>query len=302
MTSEIRQYRISHRTRYVYSYESSLCHNRVHLRPRQLPYQTTLHASVEISPKPDFREQEVDSFGNPTEFFSIEHVHGEMKVHSECLVERRSFEVPEKAGITSRMLQEMVRSPVSRESVLASEFVVGSSYCLIDELFARFVEPVWNWDEDALLCTMAINDRIHQEFRYHPASTNVTTDALTSLRERCGVCQDFAHVFISCMRTLGIPARYVSGYLNTLPPPGKEKLVGADASHAWVSVYLGAIGWVDLDPTNRMFPNLDHVTLAWGRDYADVPPVQGVFVGGGQTKLDVAVDVTPAQNDSTVRP
>jgi transglutaminase-like putative cysteine protease len=144
---------------------------------------------------------------------------------------------------------------------------------------------------------LALNKRIYEEFLYKPSSTQVSTPPRVSLEKRQGVCQDFAHVMISCFRTMGLAARYVSGYLQTIPPPGKPRLVGADASHAWVSVYLGPLGWLDLDPTNCVIPGLDHITIGWGRDYSDVPPVQGVFVGGGFTSLQVSVDVLPISQE-----
>jgi transglutaminase-like putative cysteine protease len=140
---------------------------------------------------------------------------------------------------------------------------------------------------------------IHSDFLYLPESTHVATSPLDVLAERRGVCQDFAHVLICCLRSLGIPARYVSGYLLTQPPPGEEKLVGADASHAWVSAFAGPAGWIDLDPTNDVVPGWEHLTVAWGRDYADVAPVQGVYVGGGFTSLHVAVDVMLANESAT---
>ncbi|MCA9209436.1 MAG: transglutaminase family protein, partial [Planctomycetales bacterium] len=140
-----------------------------------------------------------------------------------------------------------------------------------------------------------LNARIHTEFAYDPRATTVNTPLEQVLKQRRGVCQDFAHLAIGCLRAMGLPARYVSGYLRTIPPPGQPRLVGADASHAWLSVYCGPLGWVDLDPTNNVIPTTDHLTVAWGRDYSDVCPIQGVFVGGGQHTMTVSVDVEPLQ-------
>jgi len=136
-----------------------------------------------------------------------------------------------------------------------------------------------------------LNNKIYNEMEYSPDATQVSTKPLEALATKQGVCQDFAQIAICCLRSLGIPARYVSGYLLTHPAPGKEKLIGADASHAWLSTYAGDLGWIDFDPTNNLIPGLDHITVAWGRDYADVAPIHGVFVGGGYTQLSVSVDV-----------
>jgi len=291
---QVRRYSITHVTDYVYSSESSLCHNQLHLRPRELSNQRTMHAQVEITPPPDYRVRGVDAFGNPVEFFSIERVHASMRVVSKCEVERVGLEVPKMLGMSVRSLRGWM---LENRDLEASEATYPSRYCVPHEDFERFASPVWDEEADALQVVLALNQRIKEEFRYKPASTHVGTPPRLSLERREGVCQDFAHVMISCFRTMGMAARYVSGYLLTQPPPGKPRLVGADASHAWVSVYLGPLGWIDVDPTNGVVPGLDHITIGWGRDYADVAPVQGVFVGGGFTALQVAVDVLPVEVD-----
>lgn len=156
------------------------------------------------------------------------------------------------------------------------------------------MKPIWNPQQDCLEWLDHFNRFLYESIQYRPRSTDVSTSSIDALRSRKGVCQDLANIFISCMRTIGIPSRYVSGYLITVPAPGQPKLMGADASHAWVSVYAGPLGWIDWDPTNNMRVDLDHIAIAWGRDYADVAPVHGVFIGGGDTTLNVAVDVVLA--------
>jgi transglutaminase-like putative cysteine protease len=166
--------------------------------------------------------------------------------------------------------------------------------------FETYARSKLDPDLDAVDACVRLMHAIHSDFRYDPDSTHVATSPREVFLKRRGVCQDFAHVLICCLRSIGIPARYVSGYLLTHPEPGKEKLVGADASHAWVSAYLGKAGWLDLDPTNRRIPGWEHLTVAWGRDYADVAPVQGVYVGGSYTSLEVSVDVMLANESGEV--
>lgn len=294
----IREYQVSHRTHYRYSFPASLCHNQLHLRPREVTGQTLLHASIQIDPAPAYRSSGLDSFGNPTEFFSIEHAHDELCVHSSFSLQRLEPNHPSQAGFTADELLDWLNRSDCAESIQAQEFLSESRYCSIGNEFIQFLKPVWEPQQDALRVIDQVNQFIHESIQYQPLSTDVTTPSILALRNRRGVCQDLANVFISCMRSLGIPARYVSGYLVTTPPPGQPKLVGSDASHAWTSLYLGSLGWIDWDPTNNKRVDLDHITLAWGRDYADVAPIQGVFVGGGGTSLEVAVDVVLANESA----
>ena len=310
----VRRYSITHVTDYVYSSESSLCHNQLHLRPRELSYQRTLHSQVEVTPPPDYRVKGIDAFGNLTEFYSIERIHGSMRVVSKCEVERESVSFASQGGAGLGLPQGLpvtdlrdwiagvegfggATGSVGNRDLEAMEYLYPSRYCQPHEDFRKFVEPIWDPQVDSLQFALALNRRIYEELSYTPSATQVSTPPRVSLEKRQGVCQDFAHVMISCFRTMGLAARYVSGYLQTIPPPGKPRLVGADASHAWVSVYLGPLGWLDLDPTNCVIPGLDHITIGWGRDYSDVPPVQGVFVGGGFTSLQVSVDVLPISQE-----
>ncbi len=310
----VRRYSITHVTDYVYSSESSLCHNQLHLRPRELSYQRTLHSQVEVTPPPDYRVKGIDAFGNLTEFYSIERIHASMRVVSKCEVERESVSFASQGGAGLGLPQGLpvtdlrdwiagvrgfggASGSVGNRDLEAMEYLYPSRYCHPHEDFRKFVEPIWDPQVDSLQFALALNRRIYEELSYTPSSTQVSTPPRVSLEKRQGVCQDFAHVMISCFRTMGLAARYVSGYLQTIPPPGKPRLVGADASHAWVSVYLGPLGWLDLDPTNCVIPGLDHITIGWGRDYSDVPPVQGVFVGGGFTSLQVSVDVLPISQE-----
>jgi transglutaminase-like putative cysteine protease len=292
-----RRYRVSHQTEYDYSSESALCHNQLHLRPRELPLQRVSHSLIEIDPKPACRFQWDDTFGNHVEFFSIEELHASLTVTSKCVVERALSTTPMRSGLDWDEWLAWIHRSTHLENIAAKEFLYDSRYCHRGAEFRDYAAPQLVNARDAIEALLTLNTRIHTEFSYDPESTHVTTHPLDVLAKKRGVCQDFAHVLICCLRSLGVPARYVSGYLLTQPPPGKPRLVGADASHAWVSAYVGPLGWIDLDPTNNAVLGSEHITVAWGRDYADVAPIQGVYVGGGFTTLNVAVDVTLA-NDS----
>lgn len=292
-----RRYHITHRTHYDYSNESSLCHNQLHLAPRDLPHQHVEHAWIEIEPAPACRFQWRDTFDNPVEFFSIEQVHSSMTVTSRCVVERTCPVRPTSCGQNWIDLAAAIRTQNRPDMVEATEYLFDSRFCQRAPEFEQYARARLDPNIDAVDALLALNQRIHSEFTYMPESTHVTTPPSEVLQKKRGVCQDFAHVLICCLRSVGIPSRYVSGYLLTQPPPGRPRLIGADASHAWVSAFAGDAGWIDLDPTNNMTPGTDHITVAWGRDYADVAPIQGVFVGGGYTSLHVSVDVMLA-NDS----
>lgn len=310
-TYRIRDYQISHQTSYRYGSPVSMCHNQLHLRTRDVPGQRLLQCNIEITPTPEFHTPWTDGFGNPCDFFSIERLHHEMSVHATSLIQRhepyhqwyagfsveqlRSELLPQGGGLPSNS------TIAGQENSRAIEFLNASKYCSLSDEFTEFMKPVWNPQQDCLEWLDHFNRFLYESIQYSPRSTDVSTSSIDALRSRQGVCQDLANIFISCMRTIGIPARYVSGYLITVPAPGQPKLVGADASHAWVSVYTGPWGWIDWDPTNNMRVDLDHISIAWGRDYADVAPVQGVFIGGGETTLNVAVDVVLANEQEANR-
>ncbi|MCU0709437.1 MAG: transglutaminase family protein [Pirellula sp.] len=297
--ADSRSYRVTHRTHYEYSNESSLCHNELHLKPRELPDQQVRKAFIEIQPTPACRFLWLDTFGNHVEFFSIEQVHSELTITSKSEVVRSRPVGTGSCGMTWLEVAQWVHFSRNIEAIAATEFLFDSLFCFQASEFEAYAKSKMDPSADAESAYKQLMHAIHSDFLYLPESTHVATSPLDVLAERRGVCQDFAHVLICCLRSLGIPARYVSGYLLTQPPPGEEKLVGADASHAWVSAFAGPAGWIDLDPTNDVVPGWEHLTVAWGRDYADVAPVQGVYVGGGFTSLHVAVDVMLANESAT---
>ncbi len=251
--------------------------------------------SVVISPEPRTRQRWIDSFGNETEFFSMEQSHREMTVCATSEVNRTTPQTIGLGQLAWEQIVQKVMSPLTSTTRHASQFVFDSRYAKKSQQAYDYAVKSFVPGRSVMGCAVDLTRRIFQEFEYDPQATQVSTPTLAVLEGRRGVCQDFAHVQIACMRSMGIPCRYVSGYLLTHAPEGKPKLVGSDASHAWVSVYMGQGHWVDFDPTNNLIPMVEHITIGWGRDYGDVCPVQGVLIGGGATILTVSVDVRPLE-------
>jgi transglutaminase-like putative cysteine protease len=288
-------YRIQHTTTYHYASPVRVCHNLVMLSPRNDAYTKVLNHRLQIRPtSPTMRKRE-DYFGNVFYAFSIEESHRQLVIISTARVR-----VIERVISDDMMPWNFVREQVATQSdprwLEACRFAYNSPRIQVAREFAEYATPSFNHGRDIVEASMELSSRIHRDFKYDVAATQVDTTTMEAFKLRRGVCQDFAHIQIACLRSLGICARYVSGYLRTLPPPGKERLIGADQSHAWVSVYCGIEkGWVDFDPTNNCLANVNHVPIAWGRDYSDVSPMRGVFLGGGEHRMDVSVDVCPVE-------
>ena len=293
MSELIQKYAITHKTHFEYSSPSSLCHNQTHLRPRDLSFQCVHQSHLEISPKPESRFEWTDSFGNRSEFFSIEHLHPNLTVTAKSIVERSRANYALEHSPSWKQVVDLVRSQQQLGDREANEYLYDSRHCQRGQVFADYASDIAVDQRSFVECVQLLTSKIYHQFEYSTEATQVSTKPAEALQKRQGVCQDFANVAICCLRSLGIPARYVSGYLLTRPAPGKERLIGADASHAWFSAYAGPLGWIDFDPTNNLIPGIEHITVAWGRDYPDVAPIQGVFVGGGYTELSVSVDVQP---------
>ncbi|MBL8222613.1 MAG: transglutaminase family protein [Bryobacterales bacterium] len=277
-----------HTTTYVYSQPAVNCHSEVHLHPRSAPGQRVLNHLLTITPEPDFFSSRVDCFGNHISYFSIHEPHTTVTVISISRVELTPSAAP-LPSLEWERVRELLDERATAEEFEACEFLFPSPHAHLGEQFAAYAAP--NFPKRRLLSD-AVEDlaaRIHKEFRYDQRATTVATPVEQVLLEKRGVCQDFAHVMISCLRSLGLAARYVSGYLQS-----GEGSIGAEASHAWVSVFSPGHGWIDIDPTNNVHPYGKHVTVAWGRDYSDVTPVKGVALGGGDQLIDVAVSVLPS--------
>jgi transglutaminase-like putative cysteine protease len=285
------RYRVTHETTYEYEELVSTCHNELRLEPRATDRQRRLHTALRIEPQPRTTTAERDYFGNPTHFFTVEEPHHRMVLvaESELELEAPDEERPELPAWDA--LRDSLRSDHSAPGLAAFEMCFASPLVPVAAEFASYAAPFFRKGGEILACVRELTHRIHTDFAYRPGATSVTTPVRDVLAAREGVCQDFAHLEIACLRALGLSARYVSGYLHTVPAEGQERLVGADASHAWVSVYCGPAGWIDVDPTNDLLVSDQHLTLAWGRDYGDVSPIKGVILGGGGHTVEVGVDV-----------
>lgn len=310
--------RITHETRYDYHSAVETAQHMAYLRPLDTPWQAVRWHQLDIDPVPAQRDDASDVYGNRRSFFALLSPHTELRVTAHSLVTTRAPEKlqPEVSRVTWEELRERFRYHTKAQFHAASEFSFASPRAPRHEAFAAYARPSFTPGRPALAAALDLMQRIHDDFQYQSGSTEVHTTAFQALQMRQGVCQDFAHIMLCCLRSMGLAARYVSGYLLTQPPPGQPRLIGSDASHAWVSLWLPDLlpdlppapaapagaggpteGWCDLDPTNARAglgtPGEDYITLATGRDYSDVTPLRGVIHGGGQHKLKVAVTVAP---------
>lgn len=288
-------YYVAHKTVYSYNEPVSLSHHVLRLHPRSSHRQRVLESGLRIEPAPVVSSDYADRFGNPLAFVSIEGGHHQLVLLSQGRVEVFAPLVPCAAGTPPwESVRESCGDHPLGETLEATEFIYDSPLIRTHQEYASYAASSFLPGRPLLEAAIHLTGRIFADFKFDPTATTVTTPLHEVFKNRRGVCQDFAHLQIACLRSLGLPARYVSGYLETDPPPGKPHLVGSDASHAWVSVYLPYTGWVDLDPTNNVVVSNRHITLAWGRDYSDTSPVRGVILGGGKHKLTVEVDVVRA--------
>jgi transglutaminase-like putative cysteine protease len=286
------QYRVTHTTTYDYTAPVSLCQNLAHLTPRSAPGQTCQETSLAIDPAPAVRVAQIDYFGNPATFFAVQEPHRQLTLTAQHLMEVGSpREVDPSATPAWETVRDLLRVDRSPDILAAAEFVYDSRYVHTAPEFREYARESFVDGRPMLEAALDLTTRIHNEFEYDPRATTVATALEEVFAQRHGVCQDFAHLQIACLRSLGLAARYVSGYLSTVPAPGAEAVVGADATHAWLSIFCPGAGWIDLDPTNDQIPGVGHILLAWGRDYDDVSPVKGVVLGGGQHAVHVAVQV-----------
>ena len=287
------KYRIRHKTAYRYSEPASLSQNELYLHPRSTGSQQVVDSRLDIGPQPQYLHQHMDFFGNIAHVFMVQQPHEELVMTAESTVITAPSSTPAPEGTAPwETVVHTLAVHEQPETLDAFQFVFASPLVTISETVRAFTRPSFPPGRPVIVGALELMGRIFSQFTYDKSATTVDTPVERVLADRKGVCQDFAHLAIGCLRSLGLAARYVSGYLETQPPPGKPKLVGADASHAWLSLFLPGIGWVDLDPTNNLIPGEKHITLAWGRDYGDVTPVKGVVMGGGVHTLSVMVDVT----------
>jgi transglutaminase-like putative cysteine protease len=296
--AEAVRYHVLHETRYRYRHPVGLSRQLLRLEPRALPYQRLLRHDLFVTPTPELLETREDAFGNPLKSLCIEADHDALVVRAASWVEvspRRwpdDEATPPWEAVAARVAYHAGQG-LSDEELEATRVLFESTRVRNKRELAAWARVCFPAGAPLLRCVRALMTRIHQEFTFDPQATTVSTPVMEVFAKRRGVCQDFAHLMLSCLRSLALPARYVSGYLLTHPRPGEPRLVGADASHAWVSVYCPGFGWIDVDPTNAVLPSQEHVTLGWGRDFDDVSPLRGVLLGGGEHELDIAVTVVP---------
>jgi transglutaminase-like putative cysteine protease len=294
--SDAVRYRVRHETVYSYGGDVAHSHQLLHLTPRNVLRQSCHAHSITLLPEPSIRRDDIDVFGNHVTRLEYDLPHDRLEVLAEAGVEVRAAPAtdPEESAEWEAVGGSLAFSgrPMQEELLEACRYRMESSYIRIKQTFTDYAADCFPPKRPILAAADALMHKIHREFKYAPGSTTIRTSAIEAFEARLGVCQDFAHIMIGCLRSRGLAARYVSGYLRTLPPPGADAAyVGADASHAWVSVFCPPFGWIDLDPTNDVRVSSDHIILAWGRDFGDVSPLRGVIVGGGRHRLSVRVSV-----------
>jgi transglutaminase-like putative cysteine protease len=288
------RYSVEHETHYSYTAPVTQSWQLARLTPRTLPWQRLLSHALQIDPQADERHDAPDGFGNTVTHFSLHGAHRVLRVRMRAMVEvgaRSNFCPAPEVSMPWERVRDLIRSslddlqPVqmSQATVLLPMSAAAAAYAL----------PSLQVGRDWLEAVIHLMQRIHHDFEFNPASTNVSTSVDEVLQQRSGVCQDFAHLMLACLRAHGLAARYVSGYLLTDAPPGQPRLMGVDASHAWISAYSPSHGWVELDPTNNQLADERYITLAYGTDFADVVPLRGVILGGGQQSMRVSVSVSP---------
>ena len=309
------QLSITHETCYDYVPPVDIAQHVAYLQPLNTAHQKLLGHSLHVTPTPTQQVATLDVYGNTRQFFSLQTAHTQLKVIARSMVSTQVAPMPE-STVPWEQARERFRYCANKPFDAAAEFVFASAYAPRHPDFAAYARPSFAPGVPLVAAARDLMQRIHRDFTYESQSTQVNTPALEALAQRKGVCQDFAHIMIACLRAYGLPARYVSGYLLTQPAPGQQRLVGSDASHAWVSVYLpdlpehadttggrASTRWCDFDPTNDRdgwgTPGEDYVTLAIGRDYADVSPIRGVIHGGANHILTVGVTVEPYESNQS---
>jgi transglutaminase-like putative cysteine protease len=299
----MRRYKLSHVTRYEYEAPVAYAQHLARLRPCGLPYHHVLSSQLVVTPTATNGRRARDYFGNQTDFIELSAAHELLEVRATSVLE-----VEPRAEISNLHLCKLsweeaaVRLRDDIQLIDAREYCFDSPLARAHVSLGDYAKESFTPERNFSEALLDFNQKINAEFTYEPGVTEVTTPLAQVLRERRGVCQDFAHLAVAALRTLGLAARYVSGYLETQPPPGQPRLQGADASHAWASAYVPEVGWVDFDPTNAVLPSERHLTLAWGRDFSDATPFKGVIIGGGRHSLSVAVDVMHDTGEKSLPP
>jgi transglutaminase-like putative cysteine protease len=289
------EYSVRHRTTYRYMQEVSHSRHLVHLAPRDTATQAVKEFRLQVTPATALRTSRMDYFGNPTEWLALYEPHMVINISAES---RISATAPIKHNPNDSDAWEEVRArleTIAPETHEIVQYLFDSPLTVFTADLPGYAADSFTPGRPVLAAALDLMSRIHEDFRYDTTVTDASTPVDRVFKMRAGVCQDLAHIGIAAMRSLGLPARYISGYLLTRPPPGQERLIGADASHAWFSVWAPPFGWIDLDPTNNLIPGEGHITVGWGRDYSDVAPINGIVTGGGDHLIEVGVDVIPVE-------
>ena len=291
------RYQVQHQTTYVCLEPVSVGHNQAWLQPRSLPNQIVHEFDLDIDPIPSMRTERRDAFGNSMATFSFNEGYDKLIVKAVSDVEVQAIDTSNLNSPTAKQIGADLLAHVNEFDLHALQFVYSSPLVPTFPEALAYAQKSFTAKRSVRQAATELMQRIFEEFTFDPHATTVSTPVQQVLANRRGVCQDFAHVMLSMLRSVGVAARYVSGYLRTHPPAGSPRLIGADASHAWVSVYCGnELGWFDLDPTNNVHPSDEHITVAWGRDYADVTPVKGViFTEAKSSTMKVSVDMAPLE-------
>lgn len=289
------RFQVLHTTRYRYSTPASLCYNLAHLAPRETATQRVLRSELAIEPPPDDRSRRLDEHGNEVEYFTIERPHAGLVITSSCELHVDPYDISPAAQRTWEATRDAVVDPTPDR-----EFLLGSPLVPALAELEQYAAPSFPPGRSMIDAVTDLTSRLHADFTFEPGATSVSTPLADVLELRRGVCQDFAHLAVGSLRAMGLAARYVSGYIETLPPPGQDKLVGADATHAWCAVRLADGSWLDLDPTNDAVGPDRYLVVAWGRDYGDVVPVKGVVMSANDT-MDLSVEVDVFRLDDAVR-
>jgi len=287
------KYRVIHRTEYEYSDSATFCHNIAHLTPRPDFGQVCSSHFISVVPHPTVFEELKDHFGNRLQYFSIEKPHKNMVVTATSMIESKpQINKKQSSARWDCFLNDLSKLPAVDQPIIREFMLVSPMIPHLTDLY-EYARPSFAQHTTISAAAADLMERIFNDFTYDPAFTTLATPLSDVIQHRRGVCQDFAHLAIGCLRSFGLSARYTSGYMETKPPQGGKRLIGADASHAWLSVFTPDEGWINLDPTNNQHPDHRYITLSWGRDYTDVPPLKGVIFGGGTHKMTVSVDVEP---------
>ncbi len=289
------RFKVIHTTNYKYAARVSHCYNLANLIPKNTQRQKCISSKITVSPQPIHTNKRTDYFGNQSFHFEIQTPHKELLISSQSQIEiqETGTDLNLDLGMSYGEALLFYKQAPTNNVIKAKEFILDSPMIKTSEAIAEYARPSFSLTRPLSSCVAELTKRIFDDFTYTPGFTTIATPLSDVLEHKRGVCQDFAHLEIACLRAMGIPAKYVSGYMETLPPPGQEKLVGADATHAWIAYYSPEEGWVEFDPTNDLRPGSQHIVTAEGRDYFDITPIKGVIFGGGKGPiLEISVDVS----------